>query len=153
MNGNFSDPLRPITMSSYDNEPLLREAHPAEREPFYERPPSNTSESPTQSNLGHFKLARTRIREFLTSRTGHYAILLLVFLDVCCILADFMISLFICEGASGKGRNTSETLAEAQRVLEIGSLLFSCLFMTELVASIWGFGLEYFFVIQAIDKF
>lgn len=131
-------------MSSYDNEPLLREAHAAERETFDERPLGSTSEAPTQSYWGYSKLARTRIRGFLTSRTGHYAILLLVFFDVCCILADFLISLFICERACGEGKYTSETLAEAQRVLGTVSLIFSCLFMTELVASIWGFGLEYF---------
>lgn len=128
-------------MSNYDNEPLLGEAHPATEN-------SNRSHSNDASGLfaqgysSYFESARTQIRGFLTSRVGHYAVLLLVSLDVSCILADFLISLFICERACGEDVDESRPLTEAQEALGIVSLIFSCLFMAELIASIWAFGFK-----------
>lgn len=83
------------------------------------------------------------VRRFLTSKPGHYAVLLLVSLDVTCIFADFLISLFICEQRCGKDLDATETLAQSQEALGIVSLVFSCLFMAELIASVWAFGLTY----------
>lgn len=85
----------------------------------------------------------TRVRRLLTSRAGHYAVLLLVALDVTCIFADFLISLFICEQRCGKDLDPTEYLADAQEALTIVSLVFSCLFMAELIACVWAFGLQY----------
>ncbi|OCK81457.1 hypothetical protein K432DRAFT_442360 [Lepidopterella palustris CBS 459.81] len=83
--------------------------------------------------------SRLWLQRFLTSKAGHYSILLLVSLDVSCIFADFVINLFTCEARSPKsGYNT------ALEVLGIVSLVFSCLFMVELLASVWAFGNEYF---------
>ncbi|MCJ1269443.1 hypothetical protein MMC22_009335 [Lobaria immixta] len=85
-----------------------------------------------------------RVRQFLTSWAGHYAVLLLVSLDVACIFADFLISLFICEQRCGKDLDATENLVEAQEALKVVSLVFSCLFMAELMACVFGFGLNYF---------
>ncbi len=50
----------------------------------------------------YFQSTRKQIRRFLTSKVGHYAVLLLVSLDVSCIFADFLISLFVSfEGLLG----------------------------------------------------
>ena len=100
--------------------------------------------------------SRAQLRRFFTSRAGHYSILLLVSLDVSCIFAgililylldsrnsnssmltliDFIINLFTCEARSAQ--SAWNTALEA---LGIVSLVFSCLFMVELLASIWAFG-------------
>lgn len=90
----------------------------------------------------HLAPARKQTRRFLESKYGHYAVLLLVSLDVGCIFADFLISLYICDHHCGKGKEANESLPEAQDALGIVSLIFSCLFMLELVASVWAFGLQ-----------
>jgi hypothetical protein len=86
--------------------------------------------------------AQKQTKRFLSSKYGHYAVLLLVSLDVSCIFADFLISLFICDHTCAKGEPVSKKLPKAQDALGIVSLVFSCLFMVELLASIWAFGLE-----------
>jgi len=79
---------------------------------------------------------RTKTQQFLTSKAGHYWVLLLVSLDVSCIFADFVISLFVCDQ-----KRPDKGWGEAQEALGIVSLVFSSLFMTELLAAIWAFGL------------
>ena len=86
--------------------------------------------------------ARKQTRRFLSSKYGHYAVLLLVSLDVSCIFADFLISLYICDHTCSKGKAVGKGLPEAQDALGIVSLIFSCLFMVELLASVWAFGFE-----------
>ncbi|QDS76257.1 hypothetical protein FKW77_001465 [Venturia effusa] len=82
---------------------------------------------------------RGKVKYFLCSKVGHYAVLTLVALDVAGIIAAFVISLFRCEKRWGnKGWN------EALTALDIASLVFSSLFMLELVLSIWAFGPTYF---------
>ena len=51
---------------------------------------------------------------------------------------DFVVSLFRCEG-----RNEKVRWDDVLEALGIVSLVFSCLFMMELVASIWAFGWQY----------
>ena len=85
---------------------------------------------------------RKQTQRFLSSIYGHYAVLLLVSMDVGCIFADFLINLYICDHSCGKGESVGDGLPKAQEVLGIISLVFSCLFMVELLASIWAFGLE-----------
>jgi hypothetical protein len=84
---------------------------------------------------------RGRLQQFLTSKWGHYTVIILVSLDVAGIFADFLISLHICEHAGEKGfpQKRWEKTVEA---LGVTSLVFSCLFMLELLCSIWAFGLE-----------
>ena len=87
--------------------------------------------------------SRKQLRRFLNSKYGHYAVLLLVTLDIGCIFTDFLISLYVCDRSCGRSASTSRTLPKAQEALGIVSLVFSCLFMLELVASIWAFGLRW----------
>jgi hypothetical protein len=88
--------------------------------------------------------AREQTQRFLGSKIGHYSVLLLVSLDVSIIFADFLITLYTCEHSCGKGSDgVNKDLKKAQDVMEIVSLVFSCLFMSELLASIWAFGAPY----------
>ena len=83
--------------------------------------------------------ARQYVQEFLTSKWGHYSVIILVSLDVAGIFADFLISLHICEHAGEKGFHQKQW-ERADEALDIVSLVFSCLFMVELLASVWAFG-------------
>ena len=76
----------------------------------------------------------------LTSSPGHYAVLLLVALDISAIFADLLITSLACEG------HISRLDADlSSDILGIVSLIFSSLFMLELLASIWSFGARKFF--------
>lgn len=79
--------------------------------------------------------ARRQTRRYLNSKLGHYAILILVSLDCACIFLEFIVQILSCEGriSESKGHVTEEALG-------IIGLVFSCLFMLELLASIWAFG-------------
>lgn len=64
----------------------------------------------------------------------------LVVLDVAGIFADFLISLHVCE-------HSNEDMSgwkDVNEGLDIFSLVISCIFMVELLSSIFAFGLSYF---------
>lgn len=82
-------------------------------------------------------IARRQTRRFLTSKTGHYAVLLLVSLDVSSIFADFVVQLLTCDG-----KIPEKDAEKGENVLGIIGSVFSCLFMAELLASIWAFGFQ-----------
>ena len=84
---------------------------------------------------------RQSIRWFLSSKWGHYFVIILVSLDITCIFADFLISLHVCEHKHDKGFNPKGWLT-AEDVLGALSLTFSTLFMVELLASLFAFGLR-----------
>ena len=81
---------------------------------------------------------RSSVQNYLTSSMGHYSVLLLVSLDVSCIFADLLINLVQCEQ-----RHPDKGLGTARDVLGSVGLVFSCLFMVELLASVWAFGFQY----------
>ncbi|KAF2771231.1 hypothetical protein EJ03DRAFT_248104, partial [Teratosphaeria nubilosa] len=83
--------------------------------------------------------ARHKTKHYLTSKTGHYSILALVSVDITSIFADLILQLLTCEG-----RIAPKDDDKAQETLGILSLVFSCLFMVELLASVWAFGWAYF---------
>lgn len=82
---------------------------------------------------------RSHLQRFLSSKWGHYFVITLVALDISCIFADFLISLHICEHTGEKGFHDKDWQL-AQDVLNYVSLSFSCLFMAELVGSVFAFG-------------
>lgn len=109
-----------------EQRPLLPSNHSSHHEP--ER--GDTSEAHT---LKH------RTARWLNSKAGHYSILALVSLDIAGIFTAFILQLFACEGHISR-----ESSARAEHALEILSLVFSCLFVLELGASVWVFGWAYF---------
>lgn len=120
-------------MSTHDAQPLLGN----------ERQNSNNDLHSSSSRSWDFDTIGNHVQRFLMSQTGHYAVLLLVSLDVACIFADLLISLFICEQRCGKDLDATKALVGAQEALKVVSLVFSCLFMAELIACVWAFGLKY----------
>ncbi|KAE8381877.1 hypothetical protein BDV26DRAFT_289078 [Aspergillus bertholletiae] len=86
---------------------------------------------------------RRAARNFLSSRRGHYLVLLLVSVDVACTFADFIISLHVCE-LTKEGSHVAAGWGVTQEVLATIGLVFSCLFMLELTVTIFSFGKGYF---------
>ncbi|RMZ39553.1 hypothetical protein AFCA_002329 [Aspergillus flavus] len=86
---------------------------------------------------------RRAARDFLSSRRGHYLVLLLVSVDVACTFADFLIELHVCE-LTKHGSHVAIGWGVTQKVLAIVGLVFSCLFMLELMVTVFSFGKGYF---------
>lgn len=82
---------------------------------------------------------RRSARNFLAGQWGHYLVLGLVTVDVCCAFADFLIQLHVCE-LNHKYARVDRGWGIAANVLGITSLVISCLFMVELLISVFSFG-------------
>ncbi|KAH7350849.1 hypothetical protein BKA65DRAFT_396214, partial [Rhexocercosporidium sp. MPI-PUGE-AT-0058] len=82
---------------------------------------------------------RHKTQNFLSSRYQHYLVLSLVSFDLLGIFADILIELYQCDfpDASPRWNNVKQGLA-------IAGLVFSCMFVLELVLCVWGFGWSYF---------
>ncbi|KAI7978428.1 hypothetical protein EIK77_001952 [Talaromyces pinophilus] len=87
---------------------------------------------------------RAKTRSFLSSKWGHYIVLFMVAVDVACIFADFLIELRVCELRERHQTPIDRRWGLAQEALGLTGLIFSCLFMLELIASVLSFGLSYF---------
>lgn len=83
---------------------------------------------------------RRSARDFLSSRWGHYLVLLLVTIDVCCSFAEFLIQLHICE-LKQNGYTVGHEWAVIEETLGITALVISCVFMVELIVAALGFGM------------
>lgn len=83
---------------------------------------------------------RLNLQNFLSSKWGHYFVLGLVSLDIAGIFADFLITMHVCEHGKDKGfdRNAWEQVSS---VLGDVSFAFSCLFVAELLGSVFAFGI------------
>lgn len=94
-----------------------------------------------QSNV--ISRVRAKSRSALASKWGHYLVLFLVAVDVACIFADFLIALHTCE-LRERHQPVDRRWNIAQEALGLVGLIFSCLFMLELIVSVLSFGLSYF---------
>ncbi|EXJ59218.1 hypothetical protein A1O7_06650 [Cladophialophora yegresii CBS 114405] len=86
---------------------------------------------------------RHNLQRFLSSKWGHYFVIILVAADISCIFADFLVSLHMCEHGGDKGFDL-HAWKQVNDVLGYMSLVFSCLFMAELLGSVFAFGFYYF---------
>ncbi|KAJ5673522.1 hypothetical protein N7507_002649 [Penicillium longicatenatum] len=82
-------------------------------------------------------------RDFLTSRWGHYLVLLLITIDVCCGFSEFLIQLHVCESKERHHR-IDRRWGVTEEALGITGLVISCLFMLELIVAVLSFGIGYF---------
>lgn len=101
---------------------------------------SNEDSSLQSTGGSDISKLRTTIRFFLSSKYGHLFVMILVTLDVAGIFADFLISLHICEH-SNQDMSGWTAIKEG---LDVFSLVISCIFMVELLCSIFAFGFGYF---------
>lgn len=94
-----------------------------------------------QQSLDEFSIyarQRRKCRGLLISKQKHYLILALVALDVSCLLADIFIALIDCD----KRIKNDAWVPAVREGLEDAGLIFSCLFMLELIMCLWAFGFE-----------
>ena len=82
---------------------------------------------------------RNRLQNFLSSKWGHYFVLALVAVDIACIFATFLITLHVCEHGGEKGFSRRKW-KDVDEVLSGVSLTISCLFVAELIGSLFAFG-------------
>ncbi|KAI1098616.1 hypothetical protein F4804DRAFT_324292 [Jackrogersella minutella] len=76
---------------------------------------------------------------FTNSRTKHWIVLVLIILDVAGILSDIFIALITCE----IGIENDEWVAPTRNSLGIFSLVLSCVFLAELMLSVFADGWGY----------
>ena len=114
------------------------------------QPVSNYQHNESFLSIQHDRWRRNT-RGFLSSKWGHYMVILLVTLDVTGIFLDFLLKLYICDHTCGKNETVSDAFPKAVSALEVISLVFSSLFVVELLASIWAFGLQSVRERMAID--
>lgn len=110
----------------------------SEQEPLLQdQDGSDQQQSPDE--VSTYARQRLRCQGLLVSKQKHYFTLALVALDVSCLLADLFIALIDCDE-----RIKNDAWVPAVREgLEDAGLVFSCLFMVELIMCLWAFGLKY----------
>jgi hypothetical protein len=90
------------------------------------------SRSPTYTRY------RRKAQAKLSTKEKHYMIMGLVALDVSGILADIFVALIACD----KHEQNERWVEDIRDGLKTASLVFSCLFITELILTVWAFGLR-----------
>jgi len=83
--------------------------------------------------------SRQELQEFLSSKAQHYFVLGLVSLDLLGIFADIFINLLQCEQGL-----TDKKWDDIRGALGTIGLVFSSIFLVELILSVWAFGWKYF---------
>ncbi|KAH9218853.1 hypothetical protein DL95DRAFT_332121 [Leptodontidium sp. 2 PMI_412] len=101
--------------------------------------PSHASPHPPPTYKALYQTCHLKAQTFLSSRYQHYLVLSLVSFDLLGIFADILIELYQCDFP-----DASSNWNTVKQGLGIAGLVFSCLFMVELVLSVWGFGWSYF---------
>jgi hypothetical protein len=119
---------------SSSSQPLLSEDHTA----------ANSNGGDSRPERSHPRAARAKIwyngcrrvvQDFLSSTAQHYTVLGLVSCDLLGIFADIIINLYQCDKDE-----TDPIWDDVRDGLGIAGLVFSCLFMLELLGSVWAFG-------------
>ncbi|KAE8445296.1 hypothetical protein EG329_013534 [Mollisiaceae sp. DMI_Dod_QoI] len=87
-----------------------------------------------------YHFCRGSVKTFLSSPAQHYTVLSLVSFDLLGIFADIIINLYQCD----EGDFAGPVWNDVREGLSVAGLVFSCLFMLELILSVWAFGLSYF---------
>ncbi|GKT52541.1 von Willebrand factor A domain-containing protein 5A [Colletotrichum spaethianum] len=84
--------------------------------------------------------SRTSLKDILASRRKHYAVLALVSLDVATLMANIFVELVACD----MKRDDEPWVKNTRQGLTLAGLVFSCVFLVELVLCVMAFGWRYF---------
>lgn len=85
-----------------------------------------------------YRRSQQHCQALLVSKQKHYFILGLVALDVGCLLTDILIALIDCD----KRIENDAWVPDVREALQHAGLVFSCLFLLELLLCLWSFGLQ-----------
>ncbi|KAL7938961.1 hypothetical protein V8C35DRAFT_276178 [Trichoderma chlorosporum] len=123
-------------MADRSSAPLLQAYHDDDSDdaPAWDTP----SQSPSTAS-GYWQQWRRSSQRLLESRTKHFVIMGIVALDVTALLANVFIQLIACE----MHQNDEPWVDQLTEGLEIAGLVFSSLFLLELVACLFAFGLRF----------
>ncbi|KAH9900254.1 hypothetical protein F4778DRAFT_167101 [Xylariomycetidae sp. FL2044] len=87
-----------------------------------------------------YRACRAATQRFFSSHARHWVILTLIILDVAGILTDIFIALITCE----LGRDDEPWVRPTRNGLTTFSLVMSCIFVVELILSVFADGWGYF---------
>lgn len=99
---------------------------------------NDTIEAEQSTAVRMYRKRQRQCQELLLSKQKHYLILALVALDVSCLLADIFIALIDCDSRI----KNDAWVPEVREGLEHAGLVFSCLFLVELILCLWAFGFK-----------
>ncbi|KAF6813016.1 hydrogen voltage-gated channel 1 protein [Colletotrichum sojae] len=88
----------------------------------------------------HLTESRTSLKDVLSSRRKHYAVLALVSLDVLTLMANIFVELVACD----MKREDEPWVRTTRHGLTLAGLVFSCVFLAELMLCVLAFGWRYF---------
>lgn len=100
------------------------------------QPLLSSSSGPTSSLRTCYRQSQRGVKSFLSSQAQHYTVLSLVSLDLLGIFADIIINLYQCDEGDFAGPKWNDV----REGLSIAGLVFSVLFLLELIMSVWAFG-------------
>ncbi|KAL7802615.1 hypothetical protein V8C43DRAFT_300766 [Trichoderma afarasin] len=123
-------------MADRSSAPLLQSYHgdDSDDSPTWDR----SSQQASSASRSWQRWRRTSQR-LLESRTKHFVVMGIVALDVAALLANVFIQLIACE----MHQNDEPWVEQLTEGLEITGLVFSSLFLIELGASLFAFGLRF----------
>ncbi len=98
-------------------------------------PASETIAQKTTRYKAVYHFCKGEVRAFLSSRAQHYTVLALVSFDLLGIFADIIINLYQCDE-----KDTDPIWDDVRNGLGTAGLVFSLMFLLELLLSIWAFG-------------
>ncbi|KAH7326321.1 hypothetical protein B0I35DRAFT_466950 [Stachybotrys elegans] len=100
------------------------------------------SRSPSRSrdHEGKVEAYRAKGRDLLGSRTKHYVVMGVVAFDVAALLGNIFLQLISCE----MHQRDEPWVQQLTKALTSLGLVFSCVFMVELIACVFSYGISYF---------
>ncbi|KAI0110891.1 hypothetical protein GGR51DRAFT_82323 [Nemania sp. FL0031] len=101
---------------------------------------NDRNESITRNIQSYVHRARAQTQRFFSSRTKHWMILALILLDVAGILTEIFIALITCE----LHRQDEAWVTPTQDALAVFALTMSCIFVVELILSVFADGFKFF---------
>lgn len=124
-------------MAHRSSAPLLRPYHD-DSDDSDDSQASQLSPSSAPSSSRYWRQYRKSSRRLLESRTKHFVVMSVVALDVAALPANVFIQLIACE----MHQNDEPWVEQLTEGLEIAGLVFSSLFLLELFACLFAFGLR-----------
>ncbi|KAL7785536.1 hypothetical protein V8C37DRAFT_393969 [Trichoderma ceciliae] len=121
-------------MADRSSAPLLRTYHADDGD---DSPAWHGHSRESSSFSRYLQRCRRTSQRLLESRTKHFVIMSIVALDVAALLANVFIQLIACE----MHENDEPWVEQVTEGLEIAGLVFSSLFLLELFACLFAFGL------------
>lgn len=123
------------------NSPFSMSSDSSSSQPLL--PTGSSSESPSSETIAQritryktfSRYSKGQVKGFLESKAQHYTVLALVSFDLLGIFADIIINLYQCDV-----KNTDPVWNDVRDGLGIAGLVFSSMFLLELMLSLWAFG-------------